>query len=38
MQPFTSTVARDRQLTLLGIVGFAVALSAASQVAIPIPG
>jgi biotin transport system substrate-specific component len=33
-----STTVRDRQLTILGVVGFAVALAAASQVAIPIPG
>ena len=29
---------RQRALTLLGVVGFAVALAAASQVAIPVPG
>ena len=34
-----STVsARETRTTVLGIVGFAVALSAASQVAIPLPG
>lgn len=38
MPSFSLDLARDRQLTLLGVVGFAVALSAASQVAIPIPG
>jgi biotin transport system substrate-specific component len=35
----TSVVtARDTRTTVLGIVGFAVALAAASQVAIPLPG
>ena len=32
------TVARDRRVTAIGIVGFAAALAAASQVALPIPG
>lgn len=31
-------LARDRRLSALGIVGFAAALAAASQVAIPLPG
>ncbi len=35
----TSRVAvRDARVTTLGVVGFAVALAAASQVAIPVPG
>ncbi|HJR62342.1 MAG TPA: biotin transporter BioY [Gemmatimonadaceae bacterium] len=32
------SVARDRRITAIGIVGFAAALAAASQVALPIPG
>ncbi|HET7564427.1 MAG TPA: biotin transporter BioY [Gemmatimonadaceae bacterium] len=35
---FTLARTRDRRVTFIGIVGFAVALAAASQVAIPIPG
>ncbi|HEX6964707.1 MAG TPA: biotin transporter BioY [Gemmatimonadaceae bacterium] len=35
---FTLARPRDRRVTFIGIVGFAVALAAASQVAIPIPG
>ena len=34
---FTLARTRDRRVTFIGIVGFAVALAAASQVAIPIP-
>ena len=32
------TVDRPRALTIVGVIGFAIALAAASQVAIPIPG
>lgn len=32
------TLLRDRRLAVLGVVGFAAALAAASQVAIPLPG
>ncbi|MGH7719721.1 MAG: biotin transporter BioY, partial [Gemmatimonadaceae bacterium] len=31
-------VARNRRITAIGIVGFAAALAAASQVALPVPG
>ncbi|HEY5218360.1 MAG TPA: biotin transporter BioY [Gemmatimonadaceae bacterium] len=34
----TATLVEDRRLALFGIVGFTVALAAASQVAIPLPG
>lgn len=34
----SATVVRDRQLTAVGIVGFAATMAIASQVAIPIPG
>ena len=34
----TVSLSRDRRLTVVGVVGFAVAVAAASQVAIPIPG
>lgn len=34
----TQPLARPRALTLVGVVGFAAALAAASQVAIPLPG
>lgn len=34
----TMVLARDARTTALGVVGFAIALAAASQVAIPIPG
>lgn len=34
----TVSLSRDRRLTIVGVVGFAAALAAASQVAIPIPG
>jgi len=36
--PISSIEVRDRQITVLGVVGFVAALAAASQVAIPIPG
>jgi biotin transport system substrate-specific component len=38
MTTLTSTLAQDKRLAMLGVVGFALALAAASQVAIPIPG
>jgi biotin transport system substrate-specific component len=34
----TSVLARDRQLTVVGVVGFAAAMAIAAQIAIPIPG
>jgi biotin transport system substrate-specific component len=34
----TVSLSRDRVITIAGVAGFAVALAAASQVAIPIPG
>jgi biotin transport system substrate-specific component len=34
----TISLSRDRRLTVVGVFGFVVALAAASQVAIPIPG
>jgi biotin transport system substrate-specific component len=34
----TLSLARERRRTVVGIVGFAVAMAAASQIAIPIPG
>ncbi|HJU69628.1 MAG TPA: biotin transporter BioY [Gemmatimonadaceae bacterium] len=34
----TTVLVRDSRTTVLGVVGFAVALAAASQVAIPLPG
>lgn len=34
----TLSYVRDRRLTAIGIVGFAVALAAASQIAVPVPG
>jgi biotin transport system substrate-specific component len=34
----TLAFVQDRRLTMLGVVGFAAALAAASQVAIPLPG
>ncbi|HEU4989568.1 MAG TPA: biotin transporter BioY [Gemmatimonadaceae bacterium] len=34
----TTALLDDRRLTLLGVAGFAAALAAASQVAIPLPG
>jgi biotin transport system substrate-specific component len=38
MTTLTQSITRSRRGTLVGIVGFAAALAAASQVAIPIPG
>jgi len=34
----TSIVARGRQLTVVGVVGFAATMAVAAQIAIPIPG
>jgi biotin transport system substrate-specific component len=34
----TLSLSRDRRRTIVGVVGFAVAMAAASQIAIPIPG
>jgi biotin transport system substrate-specific component len=34
----STVLVRDTRITVLGVVGFAVALAAASQVAIPVPG
>lgn len=38
MTDTTLSLTRDRRITTAGIIGFAAALAAASQVAIPIPG
>jgi biotin transport system substrate-specific component len=38
MTSMSLSVSRPRALTVVGVVGFAIALAAASQVAIPIPG
>jgi biotin transport system substrate-specific component len=38
MTSLTSVVARDRQLTAVGVVGFAATMALAAQIAIPIPG
>ena len=38
MTSLTSVVARDRQLTVVGAIGFAAAMTLAAQIAIPIPG
>jgi biotin transport system substrate-specific component len=38
MTSFSHSIAQDRRLALVGAVGFAAALAAASQVAIPVPG
>jgi len=38
MATFTATLSQDRRYALAGLLGFVVALGAASQVAIPIPG
>jgi biotin transport system substrate-specific component len=38
MTSLTSVVARDRQLTAVGVVGFAATMAVAAQIAIPIPG
>jgi biotin transport system substrate-specific component len=34
----TSVAARDRQLTVVGVIGFAATMALAAQIAIPIPG
>jgi len=38
MTTLTATLTRDRRLAIVGVVGFVLALAAASQIAIPIPG
>jgi biotin transport system substrate-specific component len=38
MTSLTSVVARDRQLTVVGVIGFAATMALAAQIAIPIPG
>lgn len=38
MTSLTSVVARDRQLTIVGVIGFAATMALAAQIAIPIPG
>jgi biotin transport system substrate-specific component len=38
MRPAALPLARDRRLTIIGAVGFAAALAAASHVALPLPG
>ena len=38
MTSMTSVVARDRQLTIVGMIGFAATMALAAQIAIPIPG
>lgn len=38
MTSMTSVVARDRQLSIIGVIGFAVTMALAAQIAIPIPG
>lgn len=38
MTSMTSVVARDRQLTVVGVIGFAATMAVAAQIAIPIPG
>jgi biotin transport system substrate-specific component len=38
MTTFSLAVRQDRRVALLGVLGFVIALAAASQVAIPIPG
>jgi len=38
MTSLTSIVARDRQLTIVGVVGFAAMMAVGAQIAIPIPG
>lgn len=38
MTTLTATLTQDRRLAMAGAAGFVVALSAASQIAIPIPG
>lgn len=34
----SATIVRDRQLTVVGVVGFAATMAIAAQIAIPIPG
>ena len=38
MTTFQATLAHDRRFALLGVLGFVLALAAAAQVAIPLPG
>ncbi len=38
MTSLTSVVARDRQLTVVGVIGFAATMALAAQIAIPLPG
>jgi len=38
MTSLTSAVARNRQLTVIGVVGFAAMMAVGAQIAIPIPG
>jgi biotin transport system substrate-specific component len=38
MTSLTSDVARNRQLTVVGVVGFAAMMAVGAQIAIPIPG
>lgn len=38
MSSSVATVVRDRQLTIVGVVGFAATMAVAAQIAIPIPG
>ena len=38
MTTFTASLTRDRRITWLGAAGFVVAVAAAAQIAIPIPG
>jgi biotin transport system substrate-specific component len=38
MTTLSATLVQDRRSTVLGVVGFVIALAAASQVAIPLPG
>jgi biotin transport system substrate-specific component len=38
MTSMTFAIGRDRQLTIVGVVGFAATMALAAQIAIPIPG
>ncbi|MBK5187713.1 MAG: biotin transporter BioY [Gemmatimonadaceae bacterium] len=38
MTSLTSLAVRDRQLTVVGVIGFAATMAVAAQIAIPIPG
>ena len=38
MTSLTSVIGRDRQLTVVGVLGFAATMALAAQIAIPIPG